>query len=82
MLATTQNYYTLGELSRHFGRALGRNRLSRLMACGYLKSSFMNGKRVVHVDELRRFESLINSGKAVLMKDHDGSVLIEKVPAS
>ena len=51
------------------------------MACGYLKSSFMNGKRVVHVDELRRFESLINSGKAVLMKDHDGSVLIEKVPA-
>lgn len=70
-------YLTCGDLRRHYGRAIGRDRIYKLMNAGHLKSIIINGKRVVLESEVERFDRLLQSGPVVL-KDTDGSILIER----
>lgn len=71
-------FVTISGLREHFGASIGRDRLSKLMNAGHIRCVIVNGRRVVSWEEVRRFERLIASDKPLLLRDRDGSVLLEK----
>lgn len=70
------HYLTAGDLRRHFGRAIGRDKVYALIRSGHLRSMLINGKRVVTEQELERFDRLLSGN--VILKDTNGTVIIER----
>ncbi len=70
-------YLTHGDLRRHYGSAIGRDRLYRLIHAGHLKAFKLNGKTVVTADEVARFDRILQAPNVRLL-DTDGTVLIER----
>lgn len=70
-------YLTVGDLRRHFGRSVGRDKIYALIRSGHLKSAIINGRRVVLASELERFDRVIATGN-VTLKDTSGKVIIER----
>ena len=69
-------YLTVGDLRRHFGRSVGRDKIYALIRSGHLKSALINGKRVVLATELERFDRVLAGN--VTLKDTSGKVIIER----